>query len=51
MATFLIAAVIIGSAAYILVRKFVKMKNGDFSCEGCKGGACSSCSAGDKKKH
>ncbi|WKY45493.1 hypothetical protein Q5O14_05230 [Eubacteriaceae bacterium ES2] len=52
MATFLIAAIIFGSAAYILVKKFMKMKKGDFSCEGCKGGSCSSCSScGEHKKN
>jgi hypothetical protein len=50
MATFLIAAIIFGSVAYILVKKIMKMKKGDFSCEGCKGGSCSSCSSCSEEK-
>lgn len=45
MATFIIAALILGAAGYIIYKKVVKIKSGDFSCEGCKGEGpgCSNC--------
>lgn len=43
MATIIIAAFILGAAGYIIGKKVLKMKRGDFSCEGCKSGSCSSC--------
>lgn len=47
MATLIIAALILGAAGYIIYKKVMKMKSGDFTCEGCKGGraGCSSCPA------
>ncbi len=45
MATLIIAAVILGATAYIIYKKVMKIKRGDFSCEGCKGerSGCSTC--------
>lgn len=45
MATLIIAALVIGAAGYIIYKKVIKIKDGDFSCEGCKGGkpGCSTC--------
>lgn len=37
MITWILAALILGAAAYIIFKKIKKMKSGDFSCEGCKG--------------
>lgn len=52
MATFIIAGLILGAAAYIIYKKVMKMKRGDFTCEGCKGGsACSNCPAQQKLNH
>lgn len=48
MITWILAGLIIGAAGYILFKKVVKMKSGDFSCEGCKGGSCSGCKTGVK---
>lgn len=47
MATLIIAVLILGAAGYIVYKKVMKMKSGDFTCEGCKGGraGCSSCSS------
>ena len=44
MITWILAALILGAAGYIIFKKIKKMKAGDFSCEGCKGGSsCASC--------
>jgi len=44
MITWILAGLIIGAAAYIIYKKIKKIKSGDFSCEGCKGGeSCSGC--------
>jgi hypothetical protein len=48
MITWILAAVILGAAGYIFYKKGKKMKAGDFSCEGCKGGGCSGCHGGQK---
>lgn len=45
MITWILAGLIIGAAAYVIYKKIKKIKSGDFSCEGCKGGSCSSCKA------
>ncbi|MBU4440123.1 MAG: FeoB-associated Cys-rich membrane protein [Acetobacterium sp.] len=46
MITWILAALILGAAGYIIFKKVKKMKSGDFSCEGCKGGeGCSGCHA------
>lgn len=49
MITWILAGLIIGAAGYILFKKIKKMKSGDFSCEGCKGGSCSGCKTGREK--
>jgi len=42
--TWILAALILGAAGYIIFKKVKKMKAGDFSCEGCKGGdGCPGC--------
>lgn len=44
MITWVLAALILGAAGYIIFKKVKKLKAGDFSCEGCKGGSqCASC--------
>lgn len=44
MITWILAALILGAAGYVIFKKVKKMKAGDFSCEGCKGGAgCAGC--------
>lgn len=44
MITWILAALILGAAGYVIFKKVKKLKAGDFSCEGCKGGAgCSGC--------
>ena len=44
MITWFLAGLILGAAGYIIFKKVRKMKAGDFSCEGCKGGdGCSGC--------
>lgn len=35
MITWILAALILGAAGYIIFKKAKKMKAGDFSCEGC----------------
>jgi hypothetical protein len=46
MITWILAALIIGAASYVIFKKIRKMKSGDFTCEGCKGGSCSGCKTG-----
>ncbi|MBC3888662.1 FeoB-associated Cys-rich membrane protein [Acetobacterium paludosum] len=46
MVTWILAALILGAAGYIIFKKVKKMKSGDFSCEGCKGGSCPGCKTG-----
>lgn len=46
MITWILAGLIIGATGYILFKKVMKLKSGDFSCEGCKGGSCSGCKTG-----
>lgn len=49
MITWILAALIIGAAGYIIYKKVKKMKSGDFSCEGCKGGpGCPGCHISNK---
>lgn len=44
MITWILAALILGAAGYVIFKKVKKMKAGDFSCEGCKGGpGCPGC--------
>lgn len=45
MATLIIGAIILGATGYIIYKKVMKIKRGDFSCEGCKGDrpSCSNC--------
>lgn len=45
MVTWILAALILGAAGYIIYKKAKKMKSGDFSCEGCKGKKCPGCQA------
>lgn len=46
MVTWILAALIIGAAGYVIFKKVRKMKSGDFTCEGCKGGSCPGCTTG-----
>jgi len=49
MITWILAALILGAAGYIIFKKAKKMKSGDFSCEGCKGGdGCPGCHISNK---
>ncbi|MGL4606380.1 MAG: FeoB-associated Cys-rich membrane protein [Eubacteriaceae bacterium] len=50
MITWILGALIIGAACYIIIKKLKKMKSGDFSCEGCKGGTCQGCHQNETKK-
>ncbi|MDD3305615.1 MAG: FeoB-associated Cys-rich membrane protein [Acetobacterium sp.] len=49
MITWILAALILGAAGYIIFKKVKKMKSGDFSCEGCKGSdSCPGCHLSNK---
>lgn len=49
MITWILAALILGAAGYVIFKKVRKMKSGDFSCEGCKGGDnCPGCHVSNK---
>lgn len=50
MINWILGGLIIGAAAYIILKKIKKMKSGDFTCEGCKGGTCKGCQSESNEK-